>query len=187
MYINYNSLLKKKRGFTLIEVMVAVVIIGIMAAVTVPLLWPRPADKRKEFISQFNALVALGWYNAIITHKMHKITVDAIKKHISLEIQRDEPGKLQFEPVKGKYLASTMVLPEAYEIRGGSIEGKAFGGVGKLVTDFYFYIASDGYAQDVIINFVDKKDILPSGQMRPFSLVLNPFSAQFTVYDTFQK
>lgn len=176
--------MKLKQGFTLIELLVVMIIIAIMATVVIPNLGPRPADKRKEFISQLNALTSLGWYNAIITNKMHKIDIDVNKRIITLEIQTKK-GEMNFVPVRRKYVASTLRLPTEYEIREFIVQGKNL--VSGVFQKAEFYILAGGLASDIIINFVDKKDKLPSGQMRPFSLVLNPFSAQFREYGSFQR
>ena len=51
----------------------------------------------------------------------------------------------------------------------------------------WFFIIPDGLTQEVTINFVDYDDMLPNGDARQFGLVLNPFSAQFKLYDTFKQ
>jgi hypothetical protein len=52
--------------------------------------------------------------------------------------------------------------------------------------EMWFYVIPGGMAQDVIINFIDTKDLYNNAP-RSVGLVLNPFSAQFKIYDTFQK
>ncbi len=50
----------------------------------------------------------------------------------------------------------------------------------------WFFVVPSGLAQNVIINFIDTLDRV-NNKPRTIGLVLNPFSAQFKVYDTFQK
>jgi len=172
-----------KQGFTLIEIVVAIVIVAIVAAIVVPNLRPRPADRRREFISQFSALVGLAWYNAVVNHKISRVFVDVKKQIASVQIQSEKAGAaLNFEPIKGKYLASTLKWPTNIEVREFILNGK----VDTQLTEFWFVIMPSGLAQEVILNMIDKND-QRGGQPKQFSLVLNPFSAQFTIYDQFQK
>lgn len=177
--------MKTNQGFTLIEIIVAMLIVGLLMTALVPVLRSRPADERKAFIAEFNALVALGWYNALITHKVHRLYVQPQKHEITLQIQSSTDTKvLSFEPVKKAYLATRLSMPTQFEVQQFIVVGAP---PAENPIDFYFVIMPDGLAQDVIINMYDKKDKLPNGEYRPFSLMLNPFSAQFTTYDAFQK
>ncbi len=45
----------------------------------------------------------------------------------------------------------------------------------------------DGLTQTVTMNFLDTKQLNAAGKPRQFGLVLNPFNAQFKVYDGFQR
>jgi prepilin-type N-terminal cleavage/methylation domain-containing protein len=173
-----------KQGFTLIEIVVAIFIMGLLVAVIIPNFRPRPGEERKKFIAELNALVALGWYNALVTHKLHRIYALPGKHEIELQIQTGDGRSLTFELVKKAYLTSRLSMPSQIDIEQIIIEGNA---ERRELTYFYFVIMPDGLAQDVILNCYDKKDKLPNGEYRPLSLVLNPFSAQFTTYDTFQK
>lgn len=175
--------MNQKQGFTLIEIVVAIVIIAIMAAIVVPPLGPRPADKRKEFISQFNALLGLAWYNALVSHKMHRVLVNAPQHVASVQIQ-SEGKTLNFEPIKGKYVDSKMKLPPNFEFRELFIDGMVEEGAQNK--EFWFVIMPDGLAQAVILNVIDKND-KRQGVAKQFSLVLNPFIPQFVTYDQFQK
>ena len=173
--------MRQKQGFTLIEILVAIIIVAIMAAIVVPNLRPRPADKRKDFIAQFNSLVGLAWYNALVTHKINRVFVNVAKHSASVEIQTEGRG-LNFEPIKGKYVASTLTLPPNFEFREFIVDGV----VDTNLTEFWFVILPDGLAQAVILNMIDRND-KRGGQPKQFSLVLNPFSSQFITHDQFQK
>lgn len=190
MYGNYNKLMNKT-GFTLIEVLVAIVLIGILAAVVVPNLYHRvPSYERKQFIAQLNELMLTAWQNAIITHKIHKVDVDFGKQKIQLFIARDgekRKKELEFEPLTGLALDTSIALPENIEIKNFYIEGfdemaRFAAGTGGA----WFFIVPEGLSQEVTINFVDTKDTI-NGKLRPTGLVLNPFTAQFKIYDSFQK
>jgi hypothetical protein len=57
---------------------------------------------------------------------------------------------------------------------------------GRGTENIWFFVAASGLAQPVTINLVDDND-RSAGRARSIGLVLNPFSAQFKEYDTFQK
>lgn len=180
-------------GFTLLEILIAIAIIAIISALVVPnigQLLPRYA--REKAISRLNALVQLGWQRAISTHKTHKVQFDINSRIISLQEDTGQPDKKDesiFIPVKTSYLASGFEWPAALDIKQFFIEG--FDEMGrfagrKKTAQIWFFIIPEGLTQDVIININDTSD-MKNGSARSFSLVLNPFTAQFEVYDTFQK
>lgn len=180
----------RNQGFTLIEIVVAIAIIGFMAAIVVPNFFgPTASTERKSFIAKVNGLLFLGWQQALITHKLHMATFDMNKKKVYLEVVEsiDSADKPKVAPVKIDYQSTSIEWPEQFEIKNFIIEGTdelAKGG-GKNV--FFFYIMPDGLSQDVTINLFDTKDMLPNGSARPVGLVLNPFSVQLKEYDAFQK
>jgi type II secretion system protein H len=183
-----------KSGFSLIEIMVAIVLVGIMAAVIVPNLRPRKAKyEREEFIAKLNALTNLGKHNALMRNKTHRILVDLDKKYIELQAEtdkKDEKGEPAFEKAKtGGYINTTFAWPKQMEVKNFYVEGfdemEQVGG--RSTKQVWFFIIPSGLAQTVTINMFDTKDKIGGGKPRPVSLVLNPFSAQFKVYDTFQK
>jgi hypothetical protein len=59
--------------------------------------------------------------------------------------------------------------------------------VGRSSDKVWFFVIPEGLTQAVTINLFDTKDLLQNKKPRPVGLVLNPFSAQFSVYDQFQK
>ena len=93
-----------KQGFTLIEILVAITILVVMAAVIVPNLAPRrPKEERKAFIAKLNALTQLAWQNALLTNNLHRVLFDFKKKTVSVEQstkKKDAQGELKFEPLQ---------------------------------------------------------------------------------------
>lgn len=59
--------------------------------------------------------------------------------------------------------------------------------VGRDTGETWFYVVPDGMAQRVTINMTDSQDIDSGGRPAKIGLVLNPFNAQFTAYDTFKR
>lgn len=183
----------RNQGFTLIEILVAIAIIGLMATVVVPNLFgPTASRERKSYIAKVNGLLFLGWRQALITHKIHQITFDIKKKKVHVDVVEgmDSSDKPKTAPVKIDYLQTSIEWPEQFELKNFYIEGtdEVKQNLGnKTVEEYWFYIMPDGIAQDVTINIIDTKDVLPDGSPRPVGLVLNPFSVQLKEYDTFQK
>lgn len=175
-----------KAGFTLIEIIIVIAIIAAMATIVSPLLFgPKAKAQRSQYIAQLNQLLFLGWQQARITGKIHTVEFNFTNKTVSLQIVEDDITKRK--PVSINYQQTQIEWPEQFDIKNFIIEGDdqmAQGG-GKRTS--WFYIVPDGLTQDVILNFFDTKDLSPSGDPRPVGLVLNPFSAQFKEYDSFQK
>lgn len=179
-------------GFTLIEILVAIALIAIMATIVIPNIRPRAArDERKQFISKFNTLLQLAQHDALMTGKTQKIFIDLEKKVIQLQTETgkvDAQNEPIFEPPRGSYFNTTFSWPKNLDVKNFYIEGydelERWGGrsAGKV----WFFIVPSGLTQTVIINVLDTND-KKAGQPRPIGLVLNPFSAQFKEYDSFQK
>ncbi|MEX0940272.1 MAG: type II secretion system protein [Candidatus Babeliales bacterium] len=180
-----------KKGFTFLELVVVIMLIGLLATIVVPNLQNViPGYKRKEFLSRLTGLVRLSWQQALITQRAHRVLFDLEKRIVQVEIEsekKDKKAKPLFEPIKISYLNSTYQWTENIEIKQFFVEGKELIARPGIKTEqVWFYIAPDGLAQEVIINFVDTAQ-LDAGRPTTISLVLNPFSAQFREYDTFQK
>ena len=181
-----------KPGFTLIEIMVVIAIIALIAAAVAPR-FDRglPLRRRQAFVSELNALLGLGWQQALTTNTIHRVTLDFEKRLFTL--QADEGAglgeKKGFQEVKVPYVTSDMKLPEDYEIKQFFIEDhdemQRFSGKGLKTA--HFFIVPEGLVQSVIINALDKSVLDEKGRAVNFSLVLNSFSGQWTYHDSFQK
>jgi prepilin-type N-terminal cleavage/methylation domain-containing protein len=181
-----------RKGFTLLEIIVAIAIIGLISAIIIPNFMRRaPSYERQEAVANLNALAQLAWQNALIEDKIHKLKFNLKTGRVFLEIATGEYGKEEptFKPLERMHVSTEFIWPEHLEIRQFIVEKFDVMTlyVGKRSETVWFFIMPDGLAQDVIINFFDIKDQLPDGKARPIGLVLNPFNVQFKEYDTFQK
>jgi prepilin-type N-terminal cleavage/methylation domain-containing protein len=181
-----------KVGFTLIEILVAVALIALLATVVAPNLGRRsPRVEREKFVAKLNALMQFAWQDALITNKLHQVDIDFTKRVVTVLVEsgKDSQGKKIFQQVKRAYMDTRIAWPRNFEVKNFYIDGKDAMEESALraTAGAYFYVVPDGLTQEIILNCVDAKDRLRNGNLRLFSLVLNPFSAQFTYYDTFQK
>jgi len=182
-----------KSGFTLLEILVAIVIIGLLATFVAPRLFvSKPKEVREKFIGQLNTLINFAWQNAMFTNKVHEVVFSFEKKRVYLKIAQEEKTSRspKYVPIKREYAKTEIKIPSQLEFRNfyiNSIGTKMIDAMSAAKSgEAYFYIVPDGLSQAVIINFFDTKERV-ARKKRPFSLVLNPFSAQFELYDEFKR
>jgi type II secretion system protein H len=184
--------MNKKSGFSLLEIMIVLMLIGIIGSIITPNLQrSTPRYEREEFIARFNALTQLAWQQALMKHQLYQVSVDIGKRAIFLSQPTgtvDRSGNPVFKPAQDVVQNTSFVIPEQFDIKQFFIEG--FDMMAKFTKskteEVWFYVVPGGMTQDVVVNFVDNKDLYNNAP-RQVGLVLNPFSAQFKVYDTFQK
>lgn len=182
-----------KKGFTLIEILIVILIIGVMAAVIAPNFGSKKADQeRQTFIAKLNALTQLAWQNALLSHSLHKVVFDFKKKMVSVEQatgEKDSQGNEKFVPLERTYLETSIEWPDYLHIKNFYIEGfdEMKRSVAGETHETWFFVVPGGMTQRVTINATDTHDLQSNGRATKVGLVLNPFNAQFTSYDTFKK
>jgi len=192
--VGYLKLHTNKSAFTLIELLVVIALIGIMATIVVPNFRNRsPKRERQLFIGQINGLTRFAWQQALITKKLHAIVFDFKNNQVRVEQATGtiKDGMPELKPLKRTYIKTAAPIPKTIQIKNFIIEGfdeitKSVGGASEAYETFFF-IPPDGLTQAITINFIDTKDVNAARKPRQFGLVLNPFTAQFTTHDSFQK
>ncbi len=181
-----------KPGFSFLEIVVVLLILGLIGSVIIPNLQFRAADyQRKELVQKLGALVRAGWQQALQSQQLHRVWFDLKTKIVRLERviePRGEGQKPRYEPVNVAYATTQFTLPDAITIKQFFIQSSdALNQPGIKVESVWFYIVPEGLVQEVIINALDGNDIDPQGQAHQFSLIVNPFTAQLSLYESFSK
>ena len=189
-----ESVLGNKPGFSLIEIMIAIALVAVLLALAVPNLLGRKAvQERKAFPTQLNTIMSEVWLRGLETGKIHKVNFDLEHRNIQVSEQTDKVDgekKLVFEPIKLHFSFNNYTWPESFDIQQiyvQKIDEIASGGLSRKTENILFYVMTDGMTQEVIINGIDQPDNQSEKDAKQFSIVLNPFTAQCVMYDTFQK
>jgi prepilin-type N-terminal cleavage/methylation domain-containing protein len=173
-----------RSGFTLIELIVAIAIIGVMATIFVPRLRSRPAQPLDQLVQKIQELTKLGYERAITTGKVHRIMF-RFKEEPSVQLemggdQRTSLGEMKFFPIGAIGSLPTRVpWEERFVVKNFYIKG--FDEAAKNLKDAFLYLLPEGLSQESVINIRDEQ----AGATR--GMVLNPFTVQWAIYDTLQK
>ncbi len=183
-----------KPGFSLIEIIIALALVGLLMAITVPnLLGRRVVQERKAFASELNTVMSEVWLRGLENNILHKITFDLEHRKIEVSQQTDTldaEKKPIFAPVALHFASNSYTWPETFEIQQLYVQGVdeiAAGGLSRKTENIWFFMMPDGTTQEVIINIVDQPENQSEKDAKQISIVLNPFTAQCVMYDTFQK
>ncbi len=183
---------KKSQGFTILELVIALMILAIIAGIVAPNLFRRRSSyARQELSDKLTGLVELAYLEGSSSGKLHRVFFDIPRKLVRLEREttRKHAGQTVYEPAKSSYLKTSFDWPEHFDIKNFYIKARdeMAAGPGATTNTVWFYVAPDGVAQEVIININDTNELTAQGNPYAFSLVLNPFTLRFTLYDEFQK
>ena len=185
-----TGLLRNKFGFTFVELIVAIALIGVMALVVVPYFRGRDTGKdRQEFVSGLNHFVAGARYNAILSGKNQKVVFDLENFQVWVEQQvgqKNAQGEELYEKVQADYSESLFGWDnQKIKIKDVLINGKnAILSSDGISDKVWFFVVPDGNAQNVTINFRDEVESDKYGEPSYYHLILNPFSVQFKLYES---
>lgn len=177
----------KNSGFSLLEILVVMFLIGLMTTFGIKMLQSvRPRYKQEQFVDHMRTLLSIAWQRALSTGKLHRVYFELEKRVMMVEMQTNEvhEEKELFAPVTRAYDETQFSWPKTITFKEFFIQGTdRLHKSGSRTTAIWFYVVPDGMVQEVIMNIEEMV-----GESRvPLSLVVNPFNAQLTTYDTFQK
>ena len=174
-----------RNGFTFIELMVAIVIIGIMATFIVPPFFRQAAPPIDTFASELNNLIRTGILDAIETDRVHRIYFDFVKTRISLETATKKVADADLK--SARYVAvQSVAAPTVVDLPEDDVLRVVHFYIGateeRMPLNFiYFFIGADGTVQDVTIVLLDVETKLTK------TLMINPFSGQLVIYEGSRK
>lgn len=181
---------RSQQGLTLLEVVIGIALVVTLATLFSPdfLFVGRARREREQFIAAINALMQVAWQETIKTNSISKVVWDIKNHHVSAynaPLWRGV-GEPKFQLIPNELASYSW--PNHIEIKQFFIEEfDEMNKNGRKTTELWFYIAASGLAQRVVINCIDTSSIADGGKPYRIGLVLNPFNAQFEVYDTFQQ
>ena len=143
-----------RQGFSLIEIVVVLLIIGIMLSIGIPMLNHRSVDVISDFSIKLNRIVSNGVIMANQSNASAKITIFI-----------QDPKKVEL--VIDNKLVEIFEVDSRIDFLGFTINGKDEIGSDKI----WFFILPDGTTQEVMINLKNDN--------HKQSLILNPFIGQF--------
>ena len=151
------------KGFTLIEIMVVILLIGIIAAIGVPRFLRQPVPVTQQFMHKFNNLVIQAVEQALEASEPRRVFFNLSSR--TVEVQS----------VDGKLLGGSLELPDEVQINDVIINGVSQFQAGGAKRTVYFLINAEGVSQEVRLLLVEQTSQGP----RNFEFLLNPFSGLF--------
>lgn len=148
-----------KQGFSLIEMAVVLLIVGIMLSIGIPMLNRRSVDYIGDFVIHLNRLVSNGVSMSAQDNKVAKIV-----------IYLQDPKKIELE-IENKVI-EMIDINSKIEFLDFTINGKNEIGIDKI----WFFILPNGTTQEVLFSLKDDK--------HKQSLVLNPFMGKFKLKES---
>lgn len=162
-------MIQQQSGISLIEIIIAIALIGVMAMLVLPRFSRRGMSERDHILHEINLLLRTAQTNALLTGSTHKVIFNLKDSSISLEQEKDGA----FIPVKISYLPTTTWDP-SYKLTQFIVKGKDAirEGEGVRTSQVWFFIMPDGFSQEVTLTFHNEET------HETFSFILNPFIAQ---------
>ena len=171
--------------------MVAIAIIALLATMIIPNLGViRPEYQRKAFVQKLNSMMNLATAGSIADGRTYQLFFDIKNKLVSVRKdsgRKDSKNQAIFELVQVPYGDASFEIPDGYVFKNFYIEGADELRRHGATNEVWFFVTPSGLAQTVVINIIDTLDVSRSEQGEIIGLVLNPFTAQYSEYDTFQK
>lgn len=178
----------RKDAFTLVEIMLVMVVIGVMATMTIPrLIRKSPQAKWESVLSEANALLYYARQEAVSTYKVHRLHfwVKNGKSSVIVEVESnnpEKPTKKIYTPTKSHYFNPTYTFPERISIEAiytGKTEQ-----LDKYRDHAYCYVIPNGLVQEVFVHLLKEEE---GKKPEKRTLTVSPFLGKFDLYEGYQK
>ncbi|MBY0352947.1 prepilin-type N-terminal cleavage/methylation domain-containing protein [Candidatus Babeliales bacterium] len=175
--------MKKPYAFTLIEMLVVIVLIGIIATMTIPRLMRRsPSTEWPNIVDEMNNLVSFARQEAICTQRVHRLRIKAGKETPTFVVVEDERTDPENPQKKIYHQVASDFFETRYDLAQEIAVNAVFIGKRELFAqsrEAFCYIISDGLVQDVLLHLSRQED----KKVSQVSLKMNPFLGTFTLLD----
>lgn len=157
----------RRPGFTLIEIAVVILLIGIITSVGLPRFLRSPVSRAQTFIFQLNRLVMDAAEQSQSTSEPRRVFFNLVARTVTIQT------------ITGHPVGGTINIPKELEIPDVIINGVSqfHVGAGQKST-FYFLINADGESQQVQLMITEN---FVSGGSRTLEFYLHPFTSLFRV------
>lgn len=176
--------MKKLAAFTLLEILIVVVVIGIMATMTLPRLMKSPPESEwKTVLDELNNLVSYGRQEAIANKKVYRLHFIANRTSgdtVQVEVEKDnpeKPGDKIYSAISSYYFKPTYKVPQEITIQGVYIDKK--NELEENKGNAYCYIVPDGLVQEVTVQM----DREIKGQKSSMKFIMIPFFGNFEAHE----
>jgi len=155
-------------GFTFLEILFGLLIMGIFAGIMVPRLFRIQRDFRGTFVQEFQALVQKTIGDATVSGTVHKVLFDFNQKEVRVE-RAQKPGFIDFKNAAGFVPTEGLVrIPPQLELLQLVIDGR--NEIDAATTQSWFFVDFMGNVQPV--SFV----LVQEGEDVEVTYATNPFS-----------
>lgn len=153
------------RGFTIIELMVVILLIGIITAIGIPRFLRQPVPVTQQFIHKLNTLVIQAVEQALESSEARRVFFNI------------SASTVEIQDIAGKPLGGSLEIPDEIQVSDVIINNVSQFAQGGVKRTFYFLINAEGVSQEVRLMLVEQA---PQGP-RNFEFLLNPFTNIFRV------
>lgn len=160
---NQENNLRERSAFTLIEILIVVVVIGMMATMALPRLIRKPPTAKWETVlDELNNLVYYARQKAISTQHTYRLHFESTRKLndiVQVEIEKDDPekpGQKLYLPEKSYYFNPIYKFPTEITIQA------VYHGKKNMLEEHnnhaYCYIIPNGLVQDISLHLERTQD-----------------------------
>ena len=156
-----------KGGFTLIEIMIVLALIGIIAALGLPRVFRSPVPITQQFIGKLNSLITQAVEQTEQSGEPRRLFFNLTSRIVEIQT------------IEGKSAGGKLEIPSVIEVGDVVINGVSQFAIGSTTkSTFYFLINAEGISQEVQLLLNER---ISSEKVRTTDFLLNPFSAFFRV------